>query len=550
MHGSICVILKKFVEQNFGRDVWLEILRLAGHEGLVLSPIQSYPDEAVFAIVGATCERLELDMPTALEAVGKFAAPELIRFARGMLHPDWKTFELLANIETLIHRTIRVSNPGAEPASIQAFELSDDQVQVVYSSQRGLCALANGILQGLGDVFDEDLTVVENTCTHKGDPFCTFTITKASQLVPALAGAGDTVGVSSSSVAVEDSKNPLSDPYGMTSEIGEAEAAQNEGTETPVNVSSGATGAKFVYTGKTERSSDGDTKHGLPSSSTIIPLPKRIGRYSIHEVLGLGGMGIVYRGIDETLMRTVAIKTLKNVKTESEKKEQFLAEARRLAKLSHPNVVQIYDVGKVAQRPYFVMEFLEGLTLASRLSRGPMTLAGALRIFRQLLEGLHAIHRLGIVHRDIKPGNVMLSSDLRHCQLLDFGLAGDEAQMSSSGGSAVSGTRGYLPPERLKGYPGDYRSDFFSLGCVAYEMLSGKMLHQLRHFDSDNRLYLKVIDETPQWLEAPEPLRAIVLGMLHPVPEERLCDYSQINEVIERYHSGPDSSDNPRDFSI
>jgi hypothetical protein len=81
-------------------------------------------------------------------------------------------------------------------------------------------------------------------------------------------------------------------------------------------------------------------------------------------------------------------------------------------------------------------------------------------------------------------------------------------------------------------------------------MLSGKMLHQLRHFDSDNRLYLKVIDETPQWLEAPEPLRAIVLGMLHPVPEERLCDYSQINEVIERYHSGPDSSDNPRDFSI
>ena len=84
-------------------------------------------------------------------------------------------------------------------------------------------------------------------------------------------------------------------------------------------------------------------------------------------------MGIVYRGIDETLMRTVAVKTLKNVKIEADKKEQFLAEARRLAKLSHPNVVQIYDVGKVSQRPYFVMEFLEGLTLASRLARGPMS---------------------------------------------------------------------------------------------------------------------------------------------------------------------------------
>ena len=102
MHGSICVILKKFVEQSHGKETWKEILRLAGHDGLVLSPIQSYPDEAVFAIVGATCEHLEVDMQTGLEAVGKFAAPELVRFARGMLHPDWKTFELLANIETLI----------------------------------------------------------------------------------------------------------------------------------------------------------------------------------------------------------------------------------------------------------------------------------------------------------------------------------------------------------------------------------------------------------------------------------------------------------------
>lgn len=547
MHGSICVILKKFIEQNYGRETWAEILRLAGHDGLVLSPIQTYPDEAVFAIVGATCEHLEIDLKTGLEAVGKFAAPELVRFAKGMLHPDWKTFELLANIETLIHRTIRVSNPEADPANIQAFELSDDQVQVVYSSQRGLCSLANGILQGLGDVFDEELTVVENTCAQKGDPFCTFTVTKVTHdaEIPSEAGMVSTAIGSSSSISPGSvsGHDPSSDPYGMTSEIDESEMDSGTG-DVPVHVSSGNTAGKFVYTGKTEQSSDSDT---LPSSSTIVPLPKRIGRYSVHEVLGLGGMGIVYRGIDETLMRTVAIKTLKNVKIEDSKKEQFLAEARRLAKLSHPNVVQIYDVGKVAQRPYFVMEFLEGLSLASRLSRGPMSFHGALRIFKQLLDGLHAIHRLGIVHRDIKPGNVMLSSDMQQCQLLDFGLAGDHANASSSGGASVSGTRGYLPPERLKGFPGDYRSDFFSIGCVAYEMLSGKMLHELRHAQSDNRLYLKVIDETEQWNAIPDPLKQIVIGMLNPNPDDRICDYDEICGLIAPLQGNSFSSD---DFAI
>lgn len=550
MHGSICVILKKFIEQNYGKETWTEILRLAGHDGLVLSPIQTYPDEAVFAIVGATCEHLEIDLKTGLEAVGKFAAPELVRFARGMLHPDWKTFELLANIESLIHRTIRVSNPEADPANIQAFELSDDQVQVVYSSQRGLCSLANGILQGLGDVFDEELTVVENTCSQKGDPFCTFTVTKVTQGVeiPSEAPLVSTAISSSSSISSGSVSHhdPSSDPYGMTSEIDESEMDSGTG-DVPVHVSSGNTAGKFVYTGKTEQSSDSDT---LPSSSTIVPLPKRIGRYSVHEVLGLGGMGIVYRGIDETLMRTVAIKTLKNVKIEDSKKEQFLAEARRLAKLSHPNVVQIYDVGKVAQRPYFVMEFLEGLSLASRLARGPMSFHGALRIFKQLIDGLHAIHRLGIVHRDIKPGNVMLSSDMQQCQLLDFGLAGDHANASTSGGTSVSGTRGYLPPERLKGFPGDYRSDFFSLGCVAYEMLSGKMLHELRHSQSDNRLYLKVIDETEQWNAVPDPLKQIVTGMLNPNPEDRICDYEEICGVITPLQSNSFSSEDSGDFTI
>ena len=547
MHGSVCVIVKKFVEQNYGREVWEEILRVAGHEGLVLSPIQSYPDEAVFAIVGATCECLEIEMKEGLEAVGKFAAPELVRFARGMLHPDWKTFELLANIETLIHRTIRVSNPEAEPATIQAFELSDDQVQVVYSSQRGLCSLANGILQGLGDVFDEELEVVENTCRHKGDPFCTFTVTKVNEAVSTEAESQIPSSAISSAVIDTGEVDPASDPYDiMTFDTSDSDSnAENLENQKGVQVTSGKGNSHFVYEGKTEQSADHQT---TPSTSTIIPLPKRIGRYSIHEVLGLGGMGIVYRGIDETLMRTVAVKTLKNVGIEQEKKEQFLAEARRLAKLSHPNVVQIYDVGKISQRPYFVMEYLEGTTLSSRIARSPLSFKGALRIFRQLLDGLHAMHRLGIVHRDIKPGNVMLSSDMQHCQLLDFGLAGDHGGFSSDS-DGICGTRGYLPPERLKGFPGDYRSDFFSLGCVAYEIFSGKLLHQLSHFKTDNRLYLKVIDETEQWKSIPEPLRKMILRMLDTSPETRLCSHDEIASVIFEHDSRSFRSGTSTDLS-
>ena len=255
----------------------------------------------------------------------------------------------------------------------------------------------------------------------------------------------------------------------------------------------------------------------------------------------MGGMGVVYRGTDETLIRTVAIKTLKNLKTSEQQSSQFFAEARRLAKLSHPNVVQIYDVGKIGQRPYFVMEFLEGMTLASCLSRGPLNFATSLRILQQLLDGLHAVHQLGIVHRDIKPGNVILSHDLQQCQLLDFGLA-DEASKPSATTTGVSGTFGYLPPERLRGLPGDYRADFFSLGCVAYEMFSGVRLHEMTHARGENRLSLTVIDESEQWLNVPKDCREIVLRMLSAEPEERLCDYNEICSVLETHRQSSRSS--------
>ncbi|MDG2469840.1 MAG: heme NO-binding domain-containing protein, partial [Pirellulaceae bacterium] len=105
MHGSICCIVKKFVETQFGKAAWDEILVTAGFEGLQLSPIGVYPDEAVIALLGAGCELLECELDDLLGKIGRFAGPELVSFASNMLHPDWKTFELLANVESLIHRT-------------------------------------------------------------------------------------------------------------------------------------------------------------------------------------------------------------------------------------------------------------------------------------------------------------------------------------------------------------------------------------------------------------------------------------------------------------
>ena len=243
-------------------------------------------------------------------------------------------------------------------------------------------------------------------------------------------------------------------------------------------------------------------------------------------------MGIVYRGADEALMRTVAIKTLKDSQIDATKRALFLEEAKRLARLNHQNVVRIFDVGEFGKRPYFVMEYLEGITLSSRLARGPISLNISLRILQAILEGVHAIHQLGMVHRDIKPGNVILSDDLLKTHLLDFGLALESAPMRERAG-LIDGTRGYIPPERFSGLPGDYRGDFFSFGCIAYEMLAGTTMDHLLKGSQSNRFCLDKIAETDQWRQIPDGIRRAVIGMLQNNPDKRLCNYAAIIEAFE-----------------
>ncbi|MGD9710503.1 MAG: WD40 repeat domain-containing serine/threonine protein kinase [Thermomicrobiales bacterium] len=205
----------------------------------------------------------------------------------------------------------------------------------------------------------------------------------------------------------------------------------------------------------------------------------RLGDYRILKLLGRGGMGAVFEAEDTRLKRRVALKVMRpGLSADVAPAERFLREARSAAAIKHRNVVTIYAVGESNDIPYLAMELLEGETLEDRLSRSSkLPVADAVSIARQVAEGLSAAHRQGLLHRDIKPGNIWLDPN-GDVKLLDFGLAraiGGGDALTQSG--LLVGTLKYLSPEQARGVTLDERSDLFSLGCVLYQMLTGKLPH-------------------------------------------------------------------------
>jgi len=221
--------------------------------------------------------------------------------------------------------------------------------------------------------------------------------------------------------------------------------------------------------------------------------PAAIGPFQIQRELGRGGMGVVYLATDTKLDRQVAIKALPgDLAADPDRMARFQREAKVLASLNHSNVGGIHGLEEVAGLQYLVLEFIEGETLADRLVGGPIPIAEALTIAKQIAEALEAAHEKGIVHRDLKPGNVMVTGE-NVVKVLDFGLA-RTAEGSPSSTNAVAradsptvtspprhsptipgvimGTAGYMSPEQARGKPMDERSDIFSFGCVLYEMLT------------------------------------------------------------------------------
>jgi eukaryotic-like serine/threonine-protein kinase len=202
--------------------------------------------------------------------------------------------------------------------------------------------------------------------------------------------------------------------------------------------------------------------------------PRRIAGYTLLEQIGYGGMAVVYRARQETLDRTVAIKILsENMAASSEFMERFRREARTSANLRHPNVITVHDFGEDERGvPYLVMEYIEGPTLADLMDAG-LDDERIPNLLDQISAGLDYAHARGVIHRDIKPGNVLMTEEGR-AVLADFGLAWllEGAQLTLTGG--VIGTPEYMSPEQAAGHPFDHRADVYALGIVLYEMLVGE----------------------------------------------------------------------------
>jgi predicted Zn-dependent protease/TolB-like protein len=260
----------------------------------------------------------------------------------------------------------------------------------------------------------------------------------------------------------------------------------------------------------------------------------RVGRYELRRLLGAGGMGRVYLAWDELLRREVAIKVFSGgAGLEGGRKARLLGEARAASSIDHAHVCPVHDLGEdEGGRPYIVMAYCEGETLRERLRRGPLAADEAVAIARQVARGLGAAHARGVVHRDVKPGNIMLTP--AGVKLLDFGIADLGGERVTREGALV-GTLSYMSPERATGTRGNERSDVWSLGVVLFEMVTGARPFDGTHDAETLHRILESDPPSPTALvpELPDGLATAILTMLRRDPGARYGSMAEVVAALE-----------------
>jgi len=279
-----------------------------------------------------------------------------------------------------------------------------------------------------------------------------------------------------------------------------------------------------------------------PSSSTGGAEPRIgqlfAGRYEIQGVLGQGGMGVVYRAHDRDLDDVVAIKTLRGEALSADPSllDRFKQEIRLARRITHPNILRTHDLGESLGLRYLSMEFVKGLTLKQLVEAGEIlpTPVG-LRIAKQICAGLAAAHEVGVIHRDIKPQNIIIEAT-GGLKIMDFGIARLKEERGMTAEGTVVGTPDYMSPEQARGQTLDFRSDIYSTGVVLYEVFTGTL-----PFDGDSPLavVLKHIQEPPPSPQARNPridpkISQIVLKCVQKDPKDRFQSVNDLYEALAR----------------
>lgn len=279
-----------------------------------------------------------------------------------------------------------------------------------------------------------------------------------------------------------------------------------------------------------------------------------LGRYQIRGVLGKGAMGLVYDGLDPTLDRRVAIKTIltgtMDEATARHYAMRFKREVRAVARLNHPNIVQVYDFGTEGDLAYIVMEYIQGKELKDYFDKGErFELQKIFHLMSELLGALDFAHEAGVIHRDVKPANVMVDAQGR-AKLTDFGVAritdAEAEPGEATRAGAVVGTPAYMSPEQIQGQPIDHRTDIFSAGVLLYQLLTGR-----KPFEGTQwALAKKIIQDDPVWpsalVQVPPALDRVVARALAKLPDQRYPNARSFAQALKSVAEGKAPEEPPR----